>query len=112
MIKKHAGGRPRVSRHILIFERTDRPRLIRKGYILHIGLSLWEQIGNPRYVTIRTHGLGWRIEPAEEAQHDYTVLRYKQHNTPYLPLGALRAEELGLGAGRYAATVANNGIDF
>lgn len=107
MNPRHAGGRPRVARHILIFRRSDRA-----GYFLHIGLGLYEEIGCPSHVTIRQDGDRWRIQAAPEGQHDYRVLRYQTRNTPYLPVGKERFERLGLREAQFPAEVKDGGIVF
>lgn len=103
-------GRPRGSG--ARFLRWEPPqgegKASRRSGQLHIGRSLWQELGEPERLRIERHGDQLRLIPCAEPL-GWAVSRPRD-GMPRLNIGGVAAQRLGLSAGRHAAEVRDGAI--
>jgi len=113
--EKDIGGRPRglPSRCITIDERDDNP-----GYLVYIGIDIFERLGSPEYVMIeareRNDNLvtAWKIRPAQEHEEGRYKMIVVHNNRPKFPIGKAKHDDLNLDVGKYPALIWRGEIIF
>jgi len=82
------------------------------GYFIHIGRSLWQQIGSPERVAIDvTHKNTYVICACGDSE-GWRVVNTEQNGMPRISIGKIAIEDLGLIEETYQGEVQDNQIWF